>query len=122
MADDIQVVSGATPQQNAQRSEQSYVGEDGRRVVVLKHPLSITLKGADGSQRVEQTRELRLRRVTGADVRIIANMGNKHGDITATLVDRLAGEAVFDRLDAEDIVAISEVIQDFLPSGLKIGG
>jgi hypothetical protein len=88
----------------------------------LKHPITQTFKAAGGQAREETLTEITLRRIQGGDIRWMERMANKPG-LSLGLIGRLAqlDEATVDKLDAEDIADISEVIEGFLPDSLKTG-
>jgi hypothetical protein len=87
----------------------------------LKHPLKFTFKGPDG-EREETTAELSLRRIKGKDLRgLTADMSEPQQALH--LIGRSSGLTAMqvDELDAEDIAALGEVIEGFMPPGLKTG-
>lgn len=87
----------------------------------LKHPITTTFKGPEG-ERQETTAELTLRRPNAGDMRVMDDVKGEVGASIA-MIARLSGLAVVqvEKLDAEDFVALSGVVGDFLPDSLPTG-
>jgi hypothetical protein len=94
--------------------------ENGVYTLDLKYPK--TVKFRSGNQEREETfSQLTVRRMTGGDIRAIANLKNE-GDQMREIICRLAGISapVFDALDAEDIAEVGTLIESFLPASLRM--
>lgn len=89
--------------------------------IVLKHPITCTLKGPEGD-REETISEVTLRRIKGKDLRVVDTVT---GEVAATLalISKISGLPIaqVDQLDAEDIAVIGAMIEDFMPPGLLTG-
>jgi len=85
----------------------------------LKHPITFTFRGPDG-EREETTSELTLRRIKGKDLR---GMPPGEVDQALHLIGKCTGLTPMqvDEIDAEDIAGLGEVIEGFMPPGLKAG-
>lgn len=87
----------------------------------LKHPLTLTLRGPEG-ERQEILSEVTFRRIKAKDLRATDDFA---GDVAKSiaLLSKSTGLPVaqIDELDVEDFVALSEVLEDFLPPGLRTG-
>ena len=88
-------------------------------VYSLKHPLTFTLHGPDGA-RDETRSELVLRRLKAKDMR---GMPTQASDAALHLIAKSSGLTAMqvDELDLEDVTALGEVIEGFMPPGLPIG-
>lgn len=87
----------------------------------LRHPLN--LKGPDGSI-LETVSHLTLRRLTGADLTVIANATAKgQGEALKAIVCRVCSipPSTYDRLDAQDLTEVAQVASGFMGSALRIG-
>ena len=99
------------------------VQEDGSVKLALLFP--VTLRTQKSSGEVVDSKnysELVFTRLTGADMRAIANV-DKGGDRTGVMfarstrtMQRLA-DVLFDKLDGADVIAAMAVLNHFLPSG-----
>jgi hypothetical protein len=85
---------------------------DGSVTLPLEYPVTVALKNGRGGTE-DTIVELRLRRITGADIEAIA--GAKPEAIPRILIPRLAGVPVlvYDRMDLTDITRAATVIQGF---------
>lgn len=83
------------------------------KTLPLKFP--VELKNADGAL-VEKITELTLKRLNGAQARLVLNAQTKgNGDFMTALVGASAGipPSTVDKLDAEDLMAAMEIASDF---------
>lgn len=87
----------------------------------LKHPLTLTLRGPEG-ERQETKTELTLRRLRGKDLRGMSP-GTSDEEKGLLLIGRSTGLSALevDELDLEDIAGLGEVVEGFIPDGLKTG-
>lgn len=94
---------------------------DGTRTLRLAHPVRMRLRQG-GAEREEVLDILTFRRCNGGDLRAMGAAKNEI-DRAAILFARMAGisEAIYDRLDAEDIEAGMEALADFLPKSRPTG-
>ena len=118
---DVILVEDAEVPVNEASPERITVNADGTKTLQLLYPK--TVKFRKGGQETEKTFDaLTFRRPTGGDMRAVANL-QKEGDQLTLMFTRLANipEALFDVLDAADIEAATEVMEDFLPKRLKAG-
>jgi hypothetical protein len=89
----------------------------------LIHPITQRRRIAGAAETTEETiTEVDVRRINGGDIRWLETMKGKPG-ATLGLLARVTGlkPDQVDQLDAEDISAIGEVIEGFLPASLKGG-
>lgn len=94
---------------------------DGSKTLTLLYPFTARLK-SDGKVEEKEYKALTFRRPTGADMRIIEKI--KDGMQSAiTTFTRLSGEAeaIFDRLDVDDLNLITEIMEGFLSKSRKTG-
>lgn len=100
-----------------------WVNENGKTCYKLLHPIDVVFR-REGKE-VEQTISMvEFRRGNGGDLIAVMNHKNEAEQIKQ-LFTRLSGSpfAVFENMDLEDVVKVSEVISAFLPQSLvKIGG
>lgn len=86
----------------------------------LKHPIAYKLGGEEGA--VER---VSIRRLTGADMRIIDDFDGKPVALTLALIDRIAicdiPITLSDKLDIEDVNALGESLGEML-SGFQPTG
>lgn len=96
---------------------------DGSKTLVLDYPVTLTTKVQGALPQEDKITQLTFRRMNGADLRAIGNLKNE-GDMIALIFQRLCNitPPVFDRLDAVDIAAATEVLADFFPKSLRPGG
>lgn len=87
----------------------------------LKHPITTVNRGG-GQEREEQITEFTLRRIKAKDLRVTDDHA---GDVAKTLalLARITGQPVLviDELDAEDLTALQDKVEGFLPPGLLTG-
>ena len=91
------------------------------QVYELKHVVELKDKAGDI---VERITEVTLRRLTGADLKAIANAADKgKGDAMLLLVSRCASlpTSTVDQLDAQDVQAIGEIAAGFIGGALPTG-
>lgn len=98
------------------------IDTEGRTVVPLLWPVTVTYRTQGRADRIEEVAELRLRRPTGADLMALEKAPGNAAQ-ARLLITRLAGcsEAVFDRMDAADIERLSGAIEGFFPTGRATG-
>lgn len=89
---------------------------------ILQHPFTVSTRVQGGSAIDRQVDTVEIRRLNGGDMRWLEQNRVRPG-ATLELLQRLTGlQAVeVDRLDAEDIAEISEIVSGFLPPSLKAG-
>jgi hypothetical protein len=96
---------------------------DGRVRLPLRFPVTLRLRQG-GQERTETFEALVLRRMTGADLRAMANAGDAVGEL---VLARLAGIAqakatvLYDRMDLSDITAMTDVVGFFGSAGRRNG-
>lgn len=96
---------------------------DGSKTIHLNHPFEVTLQAkGEKDGRKETIHTLTFRRPNGGDIREIQKFTDQFKQATVTF-SRLSGypEAVFDKLDIDDVVLVSEVIESFLTKSPKAG-
>lgn len=76
--------------------------------------MTVTYRGPKGD-RTETIDRLTFRRVTGADMRALGRFGNDQIAAGIALFCRLSGipDAVYDKLDGEDVTAAAEIVAGF---------
>ncbi|MEZ5709728.1 MAG: phage tail assembly protein [Blastomonas sp.] len=92
------------------------------QVYQLRYPLTIKLRsGAD--EREERIESVTLRRPTARDMRLIDDFAGRPMAMTLAMIQALSGlePHVVDRLDAEDMTALGELVGDFIPDGQETG-
>ena len=98
--------------------------EDGTVLLRLAHPVRLKFKRG-GVVREEAFEELTFHRLTGADMRVIAQAEKGLVDATAiarsTRMDQGKMNALYDRMDAADTVSCGRVVAHFLGAGTKTG-
>lgn len=98
--------------------------EDGTVLLRLAHPVRLKFKRG-GVVREEAFEELTFHRLTGADMRVIAQAEKGLMDVTAiarsTRMDQGKMNALYDRMDAADAVSCGRVVAHFLGAGTKTG-
>lgn len=98
--------------------------EDGTVLLRLAHPVRLKFKRG-GVVREEAFEELTFHRLTGADMRAIAEAQRGLVDVTAiarsTRMDQGKLNALYDRMDAADAVNCGRVVALFLGAGTKTG-
>ena len=89
----------------------------------LKHPVTQQFRQSDGSIRDESITELKLRRPSAKDLRLVDSYGGQMVGMMIALIAALSGQEieVIEKLDAEDFGDLSDVVGDFLPDGPKTG-
>jgi hypothetical protein len=87
----------------------------------LKHPITTRFRGPDG-EREETVSEVLLRRVKGRDMRALSGITDQlaQGLTLMGKVTSLEPHQV-DELDVEDVAALGEIIDGFLPASLRTG-
>lgn len=97
---------------------------DGSVLLPLRHPVTMRWRSQAGT-REEVFSELRMRRLTGADMRAIQSTSEDAAPIVA--IGKSAGielgrmAPLYDRMDGADVSAASQVVGYFLGSGRKTG-
>lgn len=94
---------------------------DGSKTLILNYPFTVKLQSG-GKIEEKIYKSLSFRRPTGADMRVIEKI--KDGMQSAiTTFTRLSGEAeaIFDRLDIDDLNLITEIMEGFLSKSPKTG-
>lgn len=106
--DDQTVGSGAG---ESSRTENA----DGSVTIALLYPFALKFR-QNGIERDEEISELKIRRATGADLRLMLRHQKDEEKLLITLFSRLTGlaEAAFDKLDIEDFARFQEEVQHFL--------
>lgn len=97
------------------------LNEDGSKTLTLIYPFTVKLK-SNGKVEEKEYKSLTFRRPTGADMRVIEKI--KDGMQSAiTTFTRLSGEAeaIFDRLDVDDLNLITEIMEGFLSKSQRTG-
>lgn len=95
------------------------VDADGKVTLPLLHP--------DSGGEIELPEQFVMRRMTGADLIAIVQGGAKGADVTCNALARTTGmtpkeaSAVFDAMDAEDIMALQRTVGFLSGSGQKTG-
>ncbi|MDU7520203.1 MAG: hypothetical protein E7K72_02215 [Roseomonas mucosa] len=99
---------------------------DGSVVLPLLYPLTLKFKDVKSDKQREETfSEFRMHRLNGADMRIVS--GADRGDLALTAIARSTRihmgkmRPIFDRLDAADTMALSQVVNHFMAPGQKTG-
>lgn len=87
----------------------------------LKHPVDLTYRGPDG-ERTEMVREVELKRLKGKHLRALDTNPGLMGALFS-LISAMTGLTVgqIEELDAEDVVALGEKVEGFMPPGLQTG-
>lgn len=118
--DDIEVV-GSDNATAAEQQKNLIENDDGSKTLTLEYPVTVKLR-RNGKEVEEVYHELRFRRMNGGDLRVVAGIKDE-GQMIARVFTRLTGipDSVFDALDTTDILAATEIINDFFPDGLKTG-
>lgn len=85
----------------------------------LKHPVTLIFRGPEG-EREEQLTELTLNRLKGKALR---GLPANEAEQALHLIGKSAGLTPMevDLIDLEDIADLGEVIEGFMPPGLRIG-
>lgn len=96
--------------------------QDGSKTIRLFHPFDVTYQTKGVPDRKERIETLTFRRPNGGDIREIQKFTDQFKQATLTF-HRLCGqpEAVFDKLDIDDVGLVSEVIESFLSKSPKTG-
>jgi hypothetical protein len=100
--------------------------DDGSVLYTLHHPCTIKFRRqSDGATREEALTELRLHRLTGADMRAITAVKPEQMTVVAIARSARINEAkmalFFDVMDASDATAAGEVVSSFLGTGRRTG-
>jgi hypothetical protein len=97
---------------------------DGTVLLRLAHPVRLKFKRG-GVVREESFEELTFHRLTGADMRVIAEAPRGLMDVTAiarsTRMEQGKLNALYDRMDAADAVNCGRVVAHFLGAGTRTG-
>ena len=96
---------------------------DGRVKLALRYPVTLRLRQA-GQEREETFAELLMHRLTGGDLRAIAAAGDNAFPMTLSRCARIPlakAVALYDRMDAADVMAAVEVVGFFMPGGRTTG-
>lgn len=97
---------------------------DGTRTLPLKIPVSFKFKSrTDQSIKEKTIRELHFRRLSGGDLMAIDGLKDNPTAQSYDVFRRFTGEgnAVFDRLDQDDVMNVQDLIDDFFPKPRKAG-
>jgi hypothetical protein len=104
--------------------ERASVNDDGSVTLPLRYPVTITTR-KDGKVRERQFAELTFHRLRGADLQAIAAVSKEHDTkvtfARSTRTMQAVMNAVFDKMDAADIVDGGKVINHFLTNGQATG-
>lgn len=94
--------------------------EASTRTHTLATPITRTFKGAEG-ERQEQVTEVRVRKPLAGDLVVMDGKGEIAGSqaLLAVLTDLSLKD--IQRLEVEDFMALSGILQGFLPAGLTTG-
>ena len=90
----------------------------------LKYPIELTFRPAGGGDdRVEPITEVRIRRVTGAEMLILDEAIGSQAK-TQRMIAALTGldELAVRRMDAVDLRAIDDIVEGFMAPGRPTGG
>lgn len=92
--------------------------------IVLKEPVTVTLKRAGADAREEVITEVEFHPFKARDIRSIDGLGENAGSIILALVARMTRQpvAVIDELGPEDFALLAGKAQAFLPNGPLTGG
>ncbi len=96
---------------------------DGRVRLPLRYPVTLRLRQG-GQERSEEFVELLMHRLTGADIRAITAAGDAAGAVSlgrSARIPHAKAQALYDRMDGADIMAVVEVLGFFLPAGRPTG-
>lgn len=115
-SDEIHALDDEAPAAAGTVDELRQENGDGSVTLTLKYPVRAQFK-RDGIEREENINELRIRRANGGDLRMVMRLQKDEEKVIVELFKRLTGqpEAVFDKLDADDITRFSEEVERFLP-------
>ena len=121
--DDIIDLDAPTNKQDGDSAEPGEIilNTDGSKTLILNYPFTVKLQSG-GKIEEKIYKSLSFRRPTGADMRVIEKI--KDGMQSAiTTFTRLSGEAeaIFDRLDIDDLNLITEIMEGFLSKSPKTG-
>lgn len=104
--------------------QRAVVNDDGSVTLPLLESVTITTK-KDGKVRERVYDSLTFHRLKGADIQAIANAGKEKDTVVtfgrSTRIMQAMMNAIFDKLDAADIVDGGKIINHFLNSGRKTG-
>jgi hypothetical protein len=96
---------------------------DGRVLLPLLHPVTLRIRRG-GEVHEESYPALTFRRLNGADLRAVDNAGKKGGEVALARsagIPQLKFDALYDRMDAADILDAAEVLVFFSGAGPKTG-
>lgn len=97
---------------------------DGTVTLPLKFPRELRIS-KNGKIRIERYESLTFHRLTGADQRAIGATSEEMMPVVAfarsTRLSQAAMNALFDRMDAADLVAGGQVLNSFLATGRRTG-
>nr|WP_278520474.1 hypothetical protein [Brucella anthropi] len=98
--------------------------DNGSVTLPLLYPQTLTIRKA-GKTREEKYSELTFHRLNGADHRAISATSEESSNVVAfarsTRISQAIMNALYDKLDAADITAASQVLSSFLGNGRKTG-
>lgn len=104
--------------------KQAALQPDGSVILPLAVPVRLKFRKS-GEVREEVTGELRLYRLTGADMRAILAASKEAVSVVAlaraTRIPEVKFGAIFDRMDMQDISAAGRVLEHFLGNGPRTG-
>lgn len=106
---------------SSQKRGDIILNADGSKTLILNYPFTAKLQSGGKIEEKHYT-SLTFRRPTGGDMRVIEKI--KDGMQSAiTTFTRLSGEveAIFDRLDIDDLNLITEIMEGFLSRSPKTG-
>ncbi len=89
----------------------------------LKYPVTRQFRQADGSIRDEAIAEITLRRPTGKEMKLVDLYPGRRVHMLHAMIAALSGhdEDVIDRIDAEDLMILYDMVGDFLDDGPLTG-
>lgn len=122
-ADVVDLPEGEGPADAPRLPRQAVLLPDGRVKLPLRYPVMLRMRQA-GQVREETYAELEMHRLTGADLRAIMAAGDDAGPMALSRTTRIAlarCKALYDRMDAADVMAAVEVVGFFMPAGRTTG-
>lgn len=90
----------------------------------LKHPVTVTYHPQGGEPREEVLTEVKLRRATGKDLRLVDRFGGQSGELMLQAIAALGDIdiTIVERLDTEDVLPLGELAMSRLEGGRRTGG
>lgn len=110
-------------EETPEASEKIRDNGNGTKTLTLDYPVTLKTKVQGGPVKEERITELTFRRMTGGDVRALANIRQNEGEAMALIFKRLCGitDIVFDQIDAADLAEGGKIVEDFFPKSLRAG-